>query len=125
MTKDIVFRSVRVFDGRHPDLRGPTDVLVRGNLIAAVGGAGAQPGRGTGAKVIDGGGGVLMPGLIDAHWHAMFAAVTVQTAMTADVGYLYIVAAQEAQRTLLRGFTTVRDAGGPSFALKRAIDEGI
>src|SRR5262245_14790577 len=121
MTKDILFRAVRVFDGRHPDLRGPTDVLVRGNLIAAVGGASPQPARGTSVRVIDGTGRVLMPGMIDAHWHAMFAAVTVGTAMTADVGYLYIVAAQEAQRTLLRGFTTVRDAGGPTFALKRAI----
>jgi imidazolonepropionase-like amidohydrolase len=34
------------------------------------------------------------------------------------------MAGREAQRTLLRGFTSVRDAGGPSFALKRAIDEG-
>jgi hypothetical protein len=25
----------------------------------------------------------------------------------------------------MRGFTTVRDLGGPSFALKRAIDEGV
>ena len=33
--------------------------------------------------------------------------------MTSEVGYLYLVAAQEAQRTLLRGFTSVRDTGGP------------
>ena len=25
----------------------------------------------------------------------------------------------------MRGFTTVRDLGGPSFALKQAIDEGL
>ena len=33
--------------------------------------------------------------------------------------------ASEAERTLMRGFTTVRDLGGPAFALKQAIDEGL
>jgi imidazolonepropionase-like amidohydrolase len=75
-------------------------------------------------RVIDGGGRVLMPGLIDAHWHTTFVAVSAGVALTADPGYLHLMAGREAQRTLLRGFTSVRDAGGPSFALKRAIDEG-
>ena len=35
------------------------------------------------------------------------------------------LAGAEATDTLLRGFTTVRDVGGPSFGLKRAIDEGV
>ena len=68
---------------------------------------------------------LLLPGLIDVHWHTMLAAIPQMTAMTADLGYLYLVAAKEAQRTLMRGFTSVRDAGGPAFALKRAIDEGL
>jgi imidazolonepropionase-like amidohydrolase len=45
--------------------------------------------------------------------------------LTADPGYIHLVAGVEAERTLLRGFTTVRDAGGPVFALKRAIDERV
>jgi imidazolonepropionase-like amidohydrolase len=45
--------------------------------------------------------------------------------MADDVGYTSLVAAAEATDTLLRGFTTVRDLGGPAFGLKRAIDEGI
>jgi imidazolonepropionase-like amidohydrolase len=120
-----VFRRVRVFDGRNSALSGPVDVVVRGSTIESVGPA-AEPGSaGPEGRVIDGAGRVLMPGLIDAHWHATLAAVPVQVAMTADVGYLHLVAAREAERTLLRGFTSVRDAGGPSFALKRAIDEGL
>ena len=35
------------------------------------------------------------------------------------------MASAEARDTLLRGFTTVRDLGGPAFGLKRAIDEGV
>ena len=42
-----------------------------------------------------------------------------------DVGYNNLVAGDEATDTLMRGFTTVRDVGGPVFGLKRAIDEGI
>jgi imidazolonepropionase-like amidohydrolase len=45
--------------------------------------------------------------------------------MTSDLGYLTLLAGAEATTTLMRGFTTVRDVGGPSFALKRAIDEGV
>lgn len=76
-------------------------------------------------EMLDCGGRVLMPGLIDAHWHTTLAAITQTAAMSADVGYVHLVAAQEATRTLMRGVTSVRDVGGPSFALKRAIDEGI
>jgi imidazolonepropionase-like amidohydrolase len=67
----------------------------------------------------------MMPGLIDAHWHTAFVGVSAPVGLSADVGYIHLVAGREAERTLLRGFTTVRDAGGPSFALKRAIDEGV
>jgi imidazolonepropionase-like amidohydrolase len=121
-----LFRGVRVFDGRTPALTGPSDVVVHGATIESVGPAVAEPGlEGREARVIDGGGRVLMPGLIDAHWHATFAAVSVQVGLTSDVGYLHLVAGREAERTLLRGFTSVRDAGGPAFALQRAIDEGV
>jgi imidazolonepropionase-like amidohydrolase len=66
-----------------------------------------------------------MPGLIDAHWHAMLVRPTPAQLLVDDVGYMNLVAGAEATDTLMRGFTTVRDVGGPSFGLKRAIDEGI
>src|SRR5262249_48629750 len=74
--------------------------------------------------LIDGGGRTLMPGLIDAHWHAMFIRVTPAQSF-GDVGYNNLVAGAEATDTLMRGFTTVRDLGGPTFGLKTAIDEGV
>src|SRR5215831_76590 len=70
-------------------------------------------------------GGVLMPGLIDAHWHAFMAATPMMVLLTADPSYLHLLAARQAEATLMGGFTTVRDLGGPVFGLKRAIDEGI
>ena len=66
-----------------------------------------------------------MPGLIDAHWHTMLVRPTPTALLVDDVGYLNLLAGAEATDTLMRGFTTVRDMGGPSFGLKRAIDEGI
>jgi imidazolonepropionase-like amidohydrolase len=66
-----------------------------------------------------------MPGLIDAHWHTMMASLPIPVLLTADVGYINLVAASEAERTLLRGFTSVRDLAGPAFSLKRAIDSGM
>ena len=119
----VVFRNVRLFDGEADALRDGLAVTVEGERIAAVRSADAPAPEG--ARVVDGRGGVLMPGLIDAHWHAILAAVPQAAALTADPGYLHIVAAEEAERTLLRGFTSVRDCAGPAFALKRAIDEGF
>ena len=80
---------------------------------------------GANVEIVDCGGRVLMPGLIDAHWHAMMAALPLNVLMIADVGYINLAAAGEAQKTLMRGFTSVRDMAGPTFGLKRAIDQGI
>ena len=66
-----------------------------------------------------------MPGLIDAHWHAMLATTPLNELTTIDDGYLNLLAGREAENTLMRGFTTIRDCGGPTFGLKRAIDEGV
>jgi imidazolonepropionase-like amidohydrolase len=121
-TTPVLFTNVKLFDGKGTTLRDGVAVLVEGSRIKAiVPGNTAAP---AGARVIDGGGRVLMPGLIEAHWHAMMVTPTLQTAMTADIGYLNLLAAQAAEATLMRGFTTVRDMGGPTFGLKRAIDDG-
>ena len=66
-----------------------------------------------------------MPGLIDMHWHTMLVRPTAAALLAGDIGHLNLVAGAEATDTLMRGFTTVRDLGGPAFGLKRAIDEGI
>src|SRR5262249_33211890 len=98
-----------------------TSVLVVGSKIAKIGDVTAPEG----ATLIDGGGRTLIPGLIDAHWHAMLVRPTPTEALTWDIGYANLAAGVEATDTLMRGFTAVRDGGGPTFGLKRAIDEGI
>src|SRR4249919_3211937 len=119
-----LFNNVRVFDGRGTSLSEPTNVLVRGNLIETISRTPIPVDRGTTTTIVDGGGRTLMPGLIDNHWHAMLARTTPAQAF-GDVGYNNLAAGDEATDTLMRGFTTVRDVGGPVFGLKRAIDDGI
>src|SRR5579871_6882890 len=118
----VLFKNVKVFDGKSDKLTADTTVLVVGNRIEKIGGDTSVPGQ---ATVIDGRGRTLMPGLIDAHWHAMLVRPTATEALDWDVGYANLAASAEARDVLLRGFTTVRDMGGPVFGLKRAIDEGI
>lgn len=120
---ETVFRNVRVLDVVKGELGPATNVLVRGNTITAIGSSAQTPPR---AVVIEGQGRTLMPGLIDAHVHIGFGSLLltqlydpkttpdkIGTAMTSSAGQM-----------LLRGFTAVRDMGGPIFPLKRAIDAG-
>jgi imidazolonepropionase-like amidohydrolase len=118
-----LFQSVRIFDGKSGSLSAPSSVLIKGNVIERISTApiASEPG----ATVIAGGGRTLMPGLIDAHWHAMLVRSTPAEAIFGDLGYTNLVASAEATDTLMRGFTTVRDMAGPVFGLKRAIDEGV
>lgn len=120
-----LFQNVRVFDGHGPTLSPPSNVLVRGNRIARISVDPIEVPAGDDTVVIAGEGRVLMPGLIDAHWHAFMAATPQVVLMTAEPSYLHMLAARQAEATLMRGFTTIRDLGGPVTGLKRAIDEGV
>ena len=120
-----LFQNVRIFDGRSATLSAPSNVLVVGNIIDRISVDPIVVAPNVDARVIPAGGRVLMPGLIDAHWHAIMAATPQALLMTAASSYLHLLAARQAEATLMRGFTTVRDLGGPTFGLKRAIDEGV
>jgi len=77
-------------------------------------------------NVIEGNGRTLMPGMSDAHWHALYAGLlSLDQIRTEEIDYIYMLANEEAGKTLMRGFTTVRDVGGSVFGIKKAIDEGV
>lgn len=118
----VVINNVAIFDGIEGQLK-PGNVLVSDRKIGRIssGAITAPPG----ATVIDGRGRVLMPGLTDAHWHMVMAPNTMEDIEQADAGLMYANAVAEARRTLMRGFTTIRDVAGPTFGLKAAIDAGV
>jgi imidazolonepropionase-like amidohydrolase len=103
-------------------LRSGAQILIEGNRIASIDTTRSAPP--SDATVIDCGERILMPGLIDNHWHAFLVRPTPVQAM-GDLAFNVLAAGDEATDTLMRGFTTVRDMGGPAFGLKRAIDAGI
>jgi imidazolonepropionase-like amidohydrolase len=119
----ILLRHVRLFDGKSDALKPGAQVLVVGNKITSIDTTNSAPP--SDATVIDCDDRVLMPGLIDAHWHTLYAAVPLSLITTGDPGGVFAASTAEAQRTLMRGFTTVRDLGGPVFSFKQAIDNGV
>lgn len=118
----VLFTNANVFDGQNEKLLEGVSVLVEGNKITKIAKSITPP---QGAIVINANGKTLMPGLIDAHWHTMFNFAPVSQILSFDFGYLNILAADASKKTLMRGFTTVRDVGGNCFAVKRSIDNGI
>ena len=117
----VLIKNVLVFDGTGDKLSNKTNVLVENNLIKEIS---STAKAGSNATVIDGGGRVLIPGLIDAHQHMGFPAAYPHMMNNVDFMWLGAASATEAKLMLMRGFTTVRDAGGPGIGLSRAINEG-
>ena len=119
--RPLLLTNLRYFNGNDLSLIQGREILIEGGRITGLPAAGQGP---TEAERIDCGGRAVIPGLIDAHWHSTLVGVTQLQAMTADIGFVHLMAGREAGATLLRGFTTVRDTGGPAFGLKLAIDRG-
>ena len=118
----VLFENVRIFDGKSDTLSAGMNVLVRGNTIDKISKDPIPTDLSPNTKIIAGGGRTLMPGLIDMHWHTMLVRPTPAALLAGDIGHLNLMAGAEATDTLMRGFTTVRDMGGPAFGLKRPID---
>ena len=124
MDSVILIDDVEIFDGTNARTFAGS-VLVRNNRIEKIARTTSETASGEAVRRIDGKGRFLMPGLIDAHWHAYLCCNTMMDLLAGEPSYTHLVAGREARATLMRGFTTVRDAGGPVFGLKKAIDDGV
>jgi len=118
----VLITNANIFDGTSEKLSEGMSVLVERNKIAKIAKSIPAP---AGATVIDAKGKVLMPGLIDAHYHPMMAALPLADLVSSPDGWINLAAAKNAELLLLQGFTSVREASGNSFSLKRAIDQGL
>lgn len=117
----VLISNVSIFDGTSEKLLTGKGLVVKGNMIEALVDAGGD--TSVYDQVIDGKGGYLTPGLIDVHWHSMMPLDPVKL-MFSPSSYIVSIATWESEERLKRGVTTVRDAGGDTASLKRAIDEG-
>lgn len=117
----ILITNVNVFDGINEALIENANVVVTDNLITAVS---TEDLAVAGGRVIDGDGRTLIPGLIDVHWHTSYCCAAQSTVVTGDILEIAIRGALGSEKTLMRGFTSVRDVGGNPFATKKMIDAG-
>ncbi len=123
--KQVLIENVKLIHYSSQTLTPPKHVLINGNTIQTVSDLPINV-MGNDLIKIDGKGKTLMPGLIDAHVHLVFGALTMPQMMKNDLSEEFLIntVGQSAQQMLMRGFTSVRDVGGPIFPLKAAIDKG-
>ncbi|MHB1313193.1 MAG: metal-dependent hydrolase family protein [Gemmatimonadaceae bacterium] len=129
----VLLRPQAVWDGTSDAPKAGWTVLVRGERIAAAGPA-AEVGAPKGATIIDLPGTTIIPGMIEGHSHLFLhpynEAAWNDQVLREPLALRTARAVNHARRTLLAGFTTVRDLGteGAGYAdvgLKQAIDQGI
>lgn len=122
----VIFENVRIFNGTASELSAASNVLVAGNVIQSISAEPIADPDGMAVTRIQGGGRTLMPGLIDNHVHLFMTGSSQNELLSpkTSVQTLEATTAKEAEKMLLRGFTAVRDVGGPVFAVKKAIDSG-
>ncbi len=121
-------KAARMFDGKSDSVVQPGLVVVSGEKIQSVGGSAPS-----GTTVIDLGDATLLPGFIDSHTHLSMAfspdynGARLQ-ALDRTVAESAIRASANARKTLLAGFTTVRDVGSQDFldvGLRNSINAGV
>ena len=125
-----VLKPAAVLDPRSGQLTRGATVLVRGDRIEAVGVSVTPP---AGARVIELGGLMLLPGLIDAHTHVLLQPEDEEwppPVVYKTQSFRTIQGVAAARKELEAGFTTLRDVDseGAGFAdvdLREAINRGI
>jgi imidazolonepropionase-like amidohydrolase len=124
-TKQILIENVRLLDHKTAALTEPMNVLVSDQIIQKISST-AIAVKDKDVVIINGNGKTLIPGLIDAHVHMVFGSLTMAQMMAPNTSEEALInsVGVSSQQMLMRGFTSVRDAGGPIFPLKAAIDKG-
>lgn len=87
--RPLLLTNLRLFDGETLSMRQGVEILIEGDRIAALPPADQGP---QDAERIDCGGRAVVPGLIDAHWHATLVAVSQLAALTQDIGFIHLMA---------------------------------
>lgn len=118
----LLLQNALLFDGASPDLIEGANVLVENGRIREVT---REPLRSATARTIDLGGRFLMPGLIDAHFHAYGTSLDVTQFDRMPMSLLAHYAHRLLREALMRGYTTVRDAAGGDYGLARAVELGL
>ena len=120
MTGTIRFKNFSLFDGVSFHADTQRVLTIEGGKIVSLAATDAQENY----EAIDLCGATLMPGLIDAHFHCNSPSLDVGSIDRLYPSHLAQFAREHLEQMLLRGFTTVRDAGGADYGLVQAIEAG-
>ena len=118
----ILFRNAALYDPARPELLPGMNVLVEGDRIREVS---DRPITCASADVVDLKGRTLMPGLIDCHVHVLASAYNLGAVAKLANVLATLRAVPILEGMLMRGFTTVRDAGGADANLVQAVETGL
>jgi len=121
----ILINNVQIFNGKEEKtIIG--NVLIVNNLVTKISTSPIPTNKSGETKIIDGKGKFLMPGLIDNHVHLALNTMSQMDLLKPDVTNekLDSFTRIEGKNMLLRGFTTIRDLGGPVFTVKKDFDQG-
>ncbi len=118
-----VFQNCTLLDCTGADPVPRSTVIVEDGRIASVH-PGARPVLPREARVLDGGGRTLMPGLTDAHIHAAIIETDPHKAAKDSPATFAFRVQEVLEQTLQAGFTTVRDAFGLDWGFAQAIERG-
>lgn len=116
-----LFQNAALLDSQEADIRPGYHVLVDGERIREIS---PSPITSTDATRFDLKGRVLMPGLIDAHVHAIAVTTDLHALALMPPSLVTAKAKGILEGMLMRGFTTVRDAGGADWGLAEAVRSG-
>jgi len=117
-----IIENACVFDGFHDELSEGQNLLIEDDIIQEVS---SQPIKSQSGIQIDAKGGIVMPGLIDAHVHVTDWGTSPAELLDKPASLTALLASRKLKDMLHRGFTTVRDACGADFGLAAAVDQGL
>jgi imidazolonepropionase-like amidohydrolase len=117
----LVLENATLCDLGTGELRPGFHVTIEGELIVEVS---DEPVGSTSAQRIDLAGRCLLPGLIDAHYHATLTESNPVLSRDVPPTLMTARAAKLLRNSLMRGFTTVRDMAGADWGLRAAVAEG-
>jgi imidazolonepropionase-like amidohydrolase len=126
--KFILIKCGYLIDVKDGDIERDVMILIKGNRIEKIGRDLSVP---PGTEVIDLSEMTVLPGLIDSHTHMFLHDGSYDEQLLKEsIPYRTIRAVVHAKKTLMAGFTTIRDletegAGFADVALRDAINQGI
>lgn len=124
---DTLIHAGTLIDGTQANPKSEMTVVIDGNTIKAIESGYREPQQGD--VVIDRRNGTVMPGFIDMHTHltSQLGPGSYMHKFTNSAADVTLNAVNYANKTLMAGFTTVRDLGdsyNASIALRNAINAG-